>query len=222
VSGGNKNGKPGGETSRWLEGAQTPAAQALRQALDDGPLDDDPFARQRVWNRVQVPWAGEAAPPSARRRRLWPVLVPVLALSGVAAAALLGGRRLMTPPQLASTPVSSPALPDVVALPPPATIALTTGPDEEARHRLARGVSVELAPRSALIPGDDVMPPEVKVGRIRFSVPHQAPGRRYAVRAGGYQVLVLGTTFDVAVEDAGVGVSVSSGVVAIEDAGSGR
>jgi hypothetical protein len=97
--------------------------------------------------------------------------------------------------------------------------ALTTGPDERVRHRLARGVDADLAPRTALVPGDEQAPPEVRVGRVRFSVPHQPPGQRYAVRAGAYEVLVLGTVFDVAVEADGVGVSVSSGTVEVREAG---
>jgi hypothetical protein len=83
-------------------------------------------------------------------------------------------------------------------------------------------VEAELAVRAALVPGGENVPPEVKRGRVRFSVPHQAPGRRYSVRAGAYRVAVLGTVFEVAVEDARVHVSVSSGVVQVEEAGSGR
>ena len=90
------------------------------------------------------------------------------------------------------------------------------------RHRLARGVDAELQPRTALVPGDEQAPPEVRVGRVRFSVPHQPPGRRYSVRAGAFEVVVLGTTFDVAVEASGVGVSVASGTVEVREAGSPR
>jgi hypothetical protein len=79
-------------------------------------------------------------------------------------------------------------------------------------------VDAELAARTALVPGDDQAPPEVRVGRVRFSVPEQAPGRRYAVRAGPYEVVVLGTVFDVAVEEAGVSVDVQSGTVEVHDA----
>jgi hypothetical protein len=235
VNGGGKqdDGVAGG---RWLEGQAAPAAQALRQALEEaaaeasGETGATAFARQRVWNRVQVPWAGEPPPAPDQPASRWPARLGLTALTAAAAVALvLGG--LYLAPHLAQRPpvvtVTAPAplsgpRPEVVTLPPPASIALTTGPGERAERRLARGVAVALSPRSALIPGDDSAAPEVKVGRVRFQVPHQAPGRRYVVRAGSYQVVVLGTTFDVAVEEAGVGVSVSSGVVAVEDAASGR
>jgi ferric-dicitrate binding protein FerR (iron transport regulator) len=231
-SNGDGGNEPGTRGARWLEGQAAPGAQALRRALDEAAGDEGAtaFARQRVWNRVQVPWAGEppAAPEPAPAR--WPARLGLTALAAASAVALvLGGLylapRLLPAPQVTVAPPTTVApgtRPDVVPLPPPASIALTTGPGERAERRLARGVAVALSPRSALIPGDDSAPPEVKVGRVRFQVPHQAPGRRYVVRAGGYQVVVLGTTFDVAVEEAGVGVYVASGVVAVEDAASGR
>ena len=65
-------------------------------------------------------------------------------------------------------------------------------------------------------------PPEVKVGRVRFSVPHQPPGQRFSVRAGAFQVVVLGTVFDVAVEEAGVSVAVASGTVEVHETASDR
>jgi hypothetical protein len=218
-------GDGSGSGGRWLDDAAVPGAQALRRALDEAGQDDDTaFAKQRVWNRVQMPWAGQS-PLSPAPRTRW---IPLLAVAGIAlcaTGALVGSRFLNPRAPIAGAPAASESSPtgaDVVTLPPPATIALTTGPDELARHRLARGVAVELAARSALIPGDETTPPEVKVGKVRFSVPHQAPGRRYLVRAGAYQVVVIGTTFDVAVDDAGVAVAVTTGVVAVEDAASGR
>jgi hypothetical protein len=225
-AGGAGTGDGGGSGGRWLDDAAAPGAQALRRALDEAGQDDDTaFSKQRVWNRVQMPWAGQSPLAPAPRTR-W---IPLLALGAIAlcaTGALVGSRfldlRAPTAVAPAGSESSSPAGADVVTLPPPATIALTTGPDELARHRLARGVAVELAERSALIPGDETTPPEVKVGKVRFSVPHQAPGRRYLVRAGAYQVVVIGTTFDVAVDDAGVAVAVTTGVVAVEDAASGR
>jgi ferric-dicitrate binding protein FerR (iron transport regulator) len=199
----------GNSRDRWLEDAPEPGAQALRRALDDGPSDEDSFARQRIWQRVQSPWAGE----SSRRTR-----GPLFAVAGaLAVCAVIAGLAQRGPTPVATAPVVPAA-----SLPPPASIALTTGPEEHARHRLARGAAAALGPRSALIPGDETTPPEVKVGRVGFDVPHQAPGRRYLVRAGAFNIVVIGTSFEIAVDDAGVGVSVSSGVVAVEEAGSGR
>jgi hypothetical protein len=189
----------------------------LRRALDDGPPDDDSFARQRVWNRVQVPWTGAQGP--RRARFLGPALISVMALAGAATAYFVYHR---APARIALRPAAPAPSAVPTAVVPPGALAFTTGPDEHAHHRIARGVAVELTPRSALVPGDETTAPEVKVGRVRFSVPHQAPGHRYAVRAGGYRVVVLGTTFDVAVSDAGVGVAVTTGVVAVEDVHTGR
>jgi hypothetical protein len=188
----------GGE-KRWLDGAADPGRRALRQALDEASPSQDQVARHRVWAAVQTPW-GQARAPR------WPLAVAV----GMAAAMILAGLQLF---QRRDRVVTAPEPPAV------------TGPvpiESGGRQRLARGVDAELSARSALVPGDDETPPEVKRGRVRFSVPHQAPGRRYAVRAGAYRITVLGTVFDVAVEAATVQVAVSSGVVQIEEASSGK
>ena len=63
--GGDSGGRPG---SRWLDGAGPAGTQALRQALDEAAADsaehaddEQAFARQRIWNRVQAPWFGTRA-----------------------------------------------------------------------------------------------------------------------------------------------------------------
>lgn len=228
VSGGKTQPTGGAGQGRWLEGSASAPAMALRQALDEAATDESSaFARQRVWNRVQIPWAGEPESPSepavvSRRGRHVSILTGAGLALAATAAIFFGVRVWQTPPPITALPAPAAPLVEAVPLPPPASIALTTGPDELGRYRLSRGVAVELAARSALIPGDDNAPPEVKVGKVRFSVPKQAPGRRYVVRAGGYRVVVLGTTFDVAVDDRGVAVSVSSGLVVVENAATGR
>jgi ferric-dicitrate binding protein FerR (iron transport regulator) len=196
--------------SRWLEGATDPGRQALRQALDETqPALDPALARHRVWHRVQSPW-GAAGPRSSRGA----LLLGTGALVGVAVAVLVFVLR--PHPAIVVRP------PQVAALPAHGTVAVTTGPEQRERHRLPRDVDAALSPRTALVPGDEQAPPEVRVGRVRFSVPHQRPGQRYVVRAGPYQVAVLGTVFEVAVEEGGVSVAVESGVVAVEEAASGR
>jgi hypothetical protein len=187
-------------TARWLDEARDPGRRALRQALDEGAIADQPLAKQRVWNRVQAPWADP-------RRGGW--RLPLLLGVAIGSAAVL----LV----LALRPV--PAIVRVSAPPaPPGVIPLPADP----RQHLARGVEAELAPRSVLVPGDEQTPPEVRGGRVRFSVPHQEPGHRYLVRARGYQVVVVGTTFVVGVADGSVDVAVESGVVQVEDAATGR
>ncbi len=214
---------------RWLDDAQQPGARALRQALDEArEPESDAFASQRVWSRVQAPWwdrSGRVVSPADHRGGGW--LVPLLAGAGIAIAATVavlvsGGWPRTAGPTLAADPGSptAPAI-QVVALPSPA-VPLTTGPDERTSRRLARGVDAELRPRTALLPGDDQTPPEVRVGRVRFSVPHQPPGQRYSVRAGAYRVVVLGTVFDVAVEEDGVSVQVERGTVQVQEAATDR
>jgi hypothetical protein len=185
---------------RWLDDAADPGRRALRQAMDETRPAEDQIARQRVWAAVHAPW-GQARP------RWWPALAAV----GGAAAMVVAGLLLFQPRDRV---VSAPERPPVTGSLPIA--------DTPARQRLARGVDVELSSRAALVPGDEATPPEVQRGRVRFSVPHQPPGQRYAVRAGAYRITVLGTVFDVAVEGSAVRVSVSSGVVQIEEAASGN
>ena len=193
-----------GGGKRWLDQAPDPTGQAIRQALDEavprGQPSEDELARQRVWAGVQAPW-----PPRARRRR-WPL---VLVSLGAAGAALVVGIRIGHPPRVAvDAPVREPA-PTTGSFP-------IRGTDGPVRRRLARGVDADLSARAALVPGDEQTPPEVKRGRVRFTVPPQV-----SVRAGAYRVTMLGTVFDVSVENQAVRVVVSSGVVQIEDA-SGR
>jgi ferric-dicitrate binding protein FerR (iron transport regulator) len=215
----------------WLGGAANAGARALRQALEEARArpDEDAFARERVWPRVEAPWwdrSGKLVAPAGSGGG-W--LAPLLAGAGVAIAAATAA--LMSASWLRSGEMAVVARPgpwaDRAALPisplPSAAVPLTTGPDERIRHRLARGVEVELRPRTALVPGDAERPPEVRVGRVRFSVPHQLlPGRRYRVRAGAYQIVVLGTTFDVAVESSGVSVEVESGTVEVQEVATDR
>jgi TolA-binding protein len=186
---------------RWLDDAADPGRQAVRRALDEArPAAEDQLARQRVWAGVHTPW--QAAAP-----RRWPLVAALGALSAV--AVIVGWQvvreraagRVEPAPLIGAAPIEA-----------------ATG----ARHRLARGVDAELAPRAALVPGDEERAPEVRRGRVRFSVPHQTAGRRYAVHAGDFRITVLGTVFDVAVEGGGVQVAVSSGVVQIEEAATGQ
>jgi FecR protein len=221
----------GNGAKRWLDGSAEPGARALRQALDEAlpAAEDDAFARQRVWARVQAPWwdsSGKLVDPVARARGGW--LAPLLAGAGVALVAAvttlaaIGVLRAPGPSIVSAPRGESPGGVTAVPALPPATVALTAGPGKRARHRLARGVEVELSPRTALVPGDGEAAPEVKAGRVRFSVPHQPPGQRYSVRAGAFQVVVLGTVFEVSLENGGVGVSVESGSVEVREAASGR
>ena len=224
--------------SRWLEDMAEPGARALRQAMDEArPAgEEDAFARQRVWARVQAPWwssSGKLAKlaklegsVAVAGRGGW--LAPLLVGAGVALVAAVTtlasiGVLRSSGRSIVQGPVSQlDAASEVVPGLPRPTVALTAGPGRSTRHRLARGVDAELAPRTALVPGDSETAPEVKRGRVRFSVPHQAPGQRYSVRAGAFRVVVVGTVFDVSVEEEGVAVAVESGSVEVRDAVSDR
>ena len=192
---------------RWLDHAADPGRRAVRRALDEAaPAGPDELARQRVWAGVHAPWKRTSRGGSVRR---WPMLAVIGAAS--VATALVGLRVVQH--QAARGPVGAP---------PPASGSAPIESAHGSLHRLAGGVDAQLSPRATLIPGDTAQAPEVRQGRVRFSVPHQPPGQRWAVRAGAYRVVVLGTVFDVAVEHEGVEVSVASGVVQIEEAVSGR
>jgi ferric-dicitrate binding protein FerR (iron transport regulator) len=205
------------DSGRWLADAVDPGRRALRQALDDAdPQRDSALAKQRIWNRVQFPWVDQ---PRSPWRGVLLLGAGAAAALGVVGALVLTGVLRQSEPVVSSRVPARPSRPELVPLPSAGAVAVTTGPGQRVRHRLPRGVDAELAPRTALVPGDEAAAPEVRVGRVRFSVPHQE--HRYTVRAGQYQVAVLGTTFVVAVEDQGVTVSVESGVVQVED-GSGR
>lgn len=210
-----------GAEPRWLEAADGAGAQALRRALDDAaalpevgePFDGSRFNKQRVWARVQVPWR-----PSAGQRAMVIVVVGA-AIAGVVTL-LAAGHRRQGDGIAARGPL--PAAPSTFTAEEAPAGTVLTGPDEEAHRRLAGGVDVVLEPLGALIVGEGGAAPEIKSGRAHFSVPHQAPGQRYVVRAAGYRVVVLGTVFDVAVDARGVSVSLVSGVVEIESAATGQ
>lgn len=195
---------------RWLETSTSAGDQALRRALDDSAeMPEVQPNKQRVWTRVQAPWA-----PSRARWALG-VGLTTAAVAGVVAFAVL--HRAPT----GNETVAGVAAPSANA-PTFATGTLLTGPGEKLERRLARGVDVVLAPLGALLAGDNDTPPEVKSGKAHFSVPHQSSGQRYVVRAAGYRVVVLGTVFDVGVESTGVSVHLQTGVVDVEDAQSGQ
>jgi ferric-dicitrate binding protein FerR (iron transport regulator) len=209
---------------RWLDSSPSDGEQALRRALDDAAqVPEVQPNKQRVWARVQTPWA-----PSRARLALGFGL-GAAAITGVVLVLVTGHQRHQrsnggaevgtqaAAPATATAPNAAPPAPPEFA-----TGTLLTGPGEQLQRRLARGVDVVLAPLGALIAGDAQTAPEVKSGRARFSVPHQAPGQNYVVRAAGYRVLVLGTVFEVAVDAGGVSVALDSGVVEIESAAGGR
>ena len=92
---------------------------------------------------------------------------------------------------------------------------------DEQSVTLPDGSRMTLHPQSKLrfqrVTPDDVEL-SLEHGTADFVVPHLA-GRRFVVHAGAVEVVDVGTTFRVDVDDAGVRVSVSSGRVEIRQAG---
>jgi tetratricopeptide (TPR) repeat protein len=180
----------------WPDG-DDPVAVELRRALDE--------AQQRIPDDVTLRrgWTAIGNPPTTGRRgaRLswFAGGVASTAALALACAAWLWPRVVETPPS-----------PDRVtrqAVPSPA------GP-ETRRLTLDGGVEAELQRTSVMrIEGSDA---RVEDGTVRFKVPKRRPGHPFVVRAETYRVIVLGTRFGVAVDEARrVDVDVDEGVVEV-------
>ena len=219
---------------RWLEGETDPGKQRLREALDEAtPWSASEVRQRRVWARLQnLPQEGRRARQASRRA----FVLGALATSAVGVVAFVLFDRLPPrPPEpaptvAAATPAPA-AGPEVMPLPPPAaattpsparpqalgpTQTVQTGGGERLVRALRDGVEVEIRPRSVLAV-DEQGTPEVRAGRVGFTVAPQPPGQHFTVRAGGFKVVVVGTRFLVKVDSGDVGVSVDEGVVEIRD-----
>lgn len=221
---------------RWLEGETDPGKQRLRQSLDEAtPWSASEVRQRRVWARLQnLPQEGRRARKASRRA----FVLGALATSAVGVVAFVFLERLpsrrpeVAPTVAAATPTPATATPgpEVVPLPPPAAAAASpahpqalgptqtvqTGGGERLVRALGDGVEVEIRPRS-LLAVDEQGTPEVRAGRVGFTVTPQPPGQHFTVRAGSYSVVVVGTRFLVKVDGGVVGVSVDEGVVEIRD-----
>jgi transmembrane sensor len=175
--------------SRWLADAQDPGLHGLRQALDEATPHLPSEARRR---RV---WAALASRPAPRPR--WPWLAGACALGVAAAAVALV--HFGTTPVITAEPLPS---------------VLNTKAGETVARVLPGGAEVVLAD-DATLALDRGEAPVVQRGRVGFHVPHQAPGHRFAVRAGRVEVRVVGTRFEVTRGRDGVTVAVSEGVVEV-------
>jgi ferric-dicitrate binding protein FerR (iron transport regulator) len=210
---------------KWLEPPRDAVEAALREALDEAAgRSGDEIAHRRVWTRVAAP---SLLPPP---RKLW---LARLGLAAVVGAAAAGGLLVwpdspepavvaVAPTAPAAAPAPQPALPA-----PPAIVRqpLLDGPTtirSDARNRtylrLWGGTEVDLEPSSAFSL-DRKNHPSIDKGRVTLSVPRQKPGHRFTLRAGPYQISVLGTKFQVRVAGERVGVEVEEGAVEVSRAG---
>jgi FecR-like protein len=182
------------------------AAELLRRALDDAALrGPDDMTLRRGWTAV-------AEPTKPRRSRRWSWFaggVASTAALAVVAALWLWPRSVATDaqPAAASSASTAPFGPSPAA---PGTRRLT----------LEGGVEAQLG--SSSIMRLEAGAPRVEAGEVLFSVPHRPPGHPFVVRADGYNVVVVGTRFGVAVDGHGVGVEVEAGVVEVRQAATDR
>jgi transmembrane sensor len=183
--------------SRWPDEASDAGTRTLQRALDEArPHVRSEARQQRVWQALQA--RAKRGETGARRSRWW--LTGALALGACAAAVVMVARVTWPPPQGAAAPASAEVL--------------ATGTGETLARTLAGGTEVRLGGESVLaLPAGSA--PVVRAGRADFHVPRQAPGHRFAVRAGDVEVRVVGTRFEVARVGARVNVAVSEGVVEV-------
>jgi FecR protein len=226
--------------ARWLAVPANEAEAGLRKALDQAALREvDEVALRRVWARLAEipalvptqmtdPRLGERSASRGEsdfgRRPRWPWIVAasLAGATAVLALMLVETKSEMRIARVESARMWQPASAIVSgkaqgadqrsALVAPATVR--TGFGETLHLALTGGTEVILTSESTLIL-DDNDRPSVSGGEVQFRVPPQAPGRSFAVTAGAYQVVVVGTRFRVRVNQLNAAVGVDQGVVEI-------
>jgi hypothetical protein len=200
----------------WPEG-DDPEAMELAEALDEARRrKPDDVTLRRMWGRIsELGWRR----PSGVRW-LW----FAASVTGTAALAFaLGGWLLPRgepPAQQAAQGVSQTSEP---AATDPGPAVLTPGTfrterGETLRFSLRGGTKVQLGSPSAssVMSLDEEERPTLEGGAVDFKVPHQAPGHTFVVRVGPYRVLVVGTKFQLRMDDRQrVQVAVEEGTVEV-------
>jgi hypothetical protein len=216
---------------KWLETPRDDAERLIREGLDQAAQrTGDEIMHRRVWAHL-AELEPSPAPRSYVRLAVATASLGVLAVAGAITLPYLlrqhdtsnGIAKVDSPsvshPKSPSGVAKSPAKSDTPDEPlvspervPGNVVATRRG--ERARVALGGGAEAELAEDSA-ITWDRQSRPSVERGVARLSVPHQPPGWRFSVTAGPYVVTVVGTKFEVKVQDRTVGVSVTEGVVEV-------
>ena len=204
---------------KWLQEPATEAEQSLREGLDLAQKRSDELALRRVWSRLSDI---DIAPA----RRLSLRTLGLAAVGGALGAFVLSWALTMTgseapavpaaaPPPLAVAPVSeTPPLPVPV---PPLVVGPTkvrTGVLERRTVRLSGGANVALAAQTILAV-DAGQRPALERGRVRLEVEPQKSGERFTVEAGPYVIVVVGTKFEVGLDEGKLSVGVSEGIVEV-------
>lgn len=233
--GGSKGTAGGGPAApeRWLSSPATAAEVELRQALDRASAREaDEVALRRVWARlaekpllVPVPAESLDAQESFHMRRIrWPWVVAASLAGATAVLAIMvvtgnsQGRGTGTVvAQGGSVDVGELTkkailLDEHSTLVAPATVR--TGAGETLRLALRGGTEVVVGSESTLVLDENDRPAVVR-GDVEFHVPPQPSGQTFAVQAGHYRVVVVGTRFHVRMSDENAGVGVQEGVVEI-------
>jgi ferric-dicitrate binding protein FerR (iron transport regulator) len=212
--------------SSWLEPPRDETERALREGLELARRRrGDEVARRRLWSRLSGMEETLAAPAPAGRRR---TIAAGLACAASVLLVLLAWRsgpgedRPAPEPLTAAAPAAATTSSQGGGVAEGAREAARllgvgahrTKTRERIRGRLADGAVVQLEPSSELVV-DAREAPLVKYGLVGFDVPRQPPGHRFTVNAGAFEVVVVGTKFQVRVDGAHVGVDVEEGLVEV-------
>jgi tetratricopeptide (TPR) repeat protein len=221
---------------KWLENPQDDAERLIREGLDRAAQrTGDEIMHRRIWARVSELQQDGVAPRSYARLALATGAIGVLVVAGALSflhlfpshddsSGQLAESRAGATVQTGSSGSSSsggaqaPAgaesdAPLVSPARAPGNVVATRA-RERMRVALGGGAEAELAENSA-ITWDRQSRPSIERGVAKLSVPHQPPGWRFSVTAGPYVITVVGTKFEVDVENSTVGVAVTEGVVEV-------
>jgi TolA-binding protein len=162
--------------------------------LREQPIELDELQQRRVfWNVMQSrPWP-------RRSRAPWIAAVAAIAVAAAAVVLVLGVALVDDP---SKTPASVGAADDQ-----PTTLSLAG----LGRAILQPGADVSIESKTA-----SLLEVAQTGGSVRYEIDRPG-GHEVIVRAGGYAIEVVGTVFDVAVDERNLSVRVDEGVVRVED-----
>jgi ferric-dicitrate binding protein FerR (iron transport regulator) len=214
------------EKARWLAEPANQAQAELREALDRAAArETDEVALRRVWSRLaEIPSLIAVPPVSAgdrRSRARWPWIVGA-SLAGAGAALVFvflqnkpdvrSVRFIARQTPTVTTPAKRDSSDQRSSLVAPATVRTGFG---ETLHLALRGGTEVTVNSESTLALDENDKPSVPAGEVEFHVPPQPAGRTFAVTAGAFRVVVVGTRFRVRVNEHNTAVGVEEGTVEI-------